>query len=79
MDAGLGAGVNRLHRILHLVGSDLQPLVLNRAKHEIKNQYLDASKARQMLGWQPLYSMDDGLALTIDWYRSYFGEGETNR
>lgn len=62
-------------RILALMGSDLQPRVLNRAKHEIKDQYLDASKARRLLGWQPLYSMDDGLALTIDWYRSYFEGG----
>lgn len=63
-----------VQRILQLMGSDLQPLVLNRAKHEIKHQYLDASKARQMLGWQPFYSMDEGLKLTIDWYRGYFGQ-----
>ena len=61
-------------RILALMGSDMQPAVLNRAKNEIKNQYLDASKARQMLGWQPLHSMDEGLALTIQWYRDYFAE-----
>ncbi|HEX9117796.1 MAG TPA: NAD-dependent epimerase/dehydratase family protein [Anaerolineae bacterium] len=59
-------------RILQLVGSDLQPVVLNRAKNEIKNQYLDATKARQVLGWQPLYTMDEGLAQTIAWYRDYF-------
>ncbi len=59
-------------RILALVGSDLQPAVLNRAKNEIKNQYLDAAKARQVLGWEPLFSMDEGLERTIDWYRAYF-------
>lgn len=62
-------------RILALMGAGVQPRVLNRAKHEIKDQYLDAGKARRLLGWRPLYSMDDGLALTIDWYRSYFERG----
>jgi CDP-glucose 4,6-dehydratase len=68
-----------VQRILELMGTDLQPVVLNKAKHEIKDQYLDASKARQMLGWQPLYSMDEGLALTIDWYRRYFQRGGAAR
>lgn len=62
-------------RILHLVGAELQPVVLNRAQHEIKNQYLDATKARQMLGWQPLFSMDQGLKLTVNWYRHFRGRG----
>jgi CDP-glucose 4,6-dehydratase len=64
-------------RILQLMGSDLEPEVLDRVKHEIKNQYLDANKARRMLGYQPLHTMDEGLNLTIDWYRSYFEKGET--
>jgi CDP-glucose 4,6-dehydratase len=66
-------------RILALVGSELQPVVLNKARHEIKDQYLDASKARQVLGWQPLYAMDEGLALTIEWYRRYFATGGAGR
>lgn len=61
-----------VNRILALMGSDLQPAVLNRAKNEIKNQYLDATKARQVLGWRPLFTMDEGLAQTVAWYRDYF-------
>jgi len=61
-----------VERILKLMDSPLQPLVQNQAKHEIKNQYLSAAKARQMLGWQPLFSMDEGLQHTIAWYRGYF-------
>lgn len=63
-------------RILALMDSDLRPRVLNKAKHEIKDQYLDAGKARRMLGWQPLHSMDEGLARTIAWYRAYFAQQE---
>jgi CDP-glucose 4,6-dehydratase len=61
-----------VERILRLMGSELQPQVRSQAKNEIRNQYLSAAKARQVLGWQPLFSLDDGLALTIQWYREYF-------
>jgi CDP-glucose 4,6-dehydratase len=58
--------------ILRLMGSDLQPEVQNLAKNEIKNQYLSAEKARRVLGWQPLFTMEESLQTTIDWYRDYF-------
>lgn len=60
-----------VERISKLMGSSLQPLVRDQAKNEIKNQYLSAQKARQMIGWQPLITMDEGLRRTIDWYKSF--------
>jgi len=51
---------------------DLEPVILNEATGEIKHQYLSAEKAREMLGWQPRYSLTDGLLETIDWYREFF-------
>jgi len=63
-------------RILRLMKrTDLRPRVLNEASNEIRAQYLAAGKARLRLGWKPKYSLDDGLARTIDWYRSFFAEG----
>jgi CDP-glucose 4,6-dehydratase len=61
-----------VERILNLMGSSLQPFVRDQAKNEIVNQYLSAQKARQALGWQPLFSLDEGLGRTIAWYRDYF-------
>ena len=61
-----------VERILHLMDSSLQPLVRDQAKNEIVNQYLSAQKARQVLGWQPLFSLEEGLQRTIAWYRDYF-------
>lgn len=55
-----------------LVRDDLEPVVLNTARAEIKDQYLDASKARRVLGWAPRFTLDEGLRRTIAWYRSYF-------
>ena len=66
-----------VEQILHLMDSDLKPLVQNRAKNEIKNQYMSAEKARQVLAWQPLFNMEDSLNRTIDWYRdSFHREGD---
>lgn len=50
----------------------LEPIILNTASGEIHSQYLDASKAKQMLGWTPQYSLEEGLRETIAWYKNYF-------
>lgn len=52
--------------------NNLKPLILNEAKNEIRNQSLDFSKAKKLLGWQPQYSLKDGLKETIQWYTQYF-------
>jgi CDP-glucose 4,6-dehydratase len=58
-----------VNRILKTMDSGLEPLVLNEASNEIRRQFLSAARARQMLRWSPLYSLDEGLARTISWYR----------
>lgn len=60
-------------RILKLMNSDLQPDVRNEATNEIREQYLSARKAREVLGWKPLFTLDEGLQRTIDWYRGFLG------
>lgn len=52
---------------------DLEPIVLNEAVAEIRDQYLDAGKAKSRLAWAPRYSLEDGLAETVDWYRAFLG------
>jgi CDP-glucose 4,6-dehydratase len=54
--------------------SNLEPVVLNIATHEIKDQTLDSSKARQILGWGPEWSLDAALRETIPWYRRLLAE-----
>lgn len=61
-----------VQKIVRLMGEkNLEPLILNQARHEIKHQYLSAIKARQMLHWQPRYSLETALLETIDWYRDF--------
>lgn len=58
-------------RILALMGSPLEPVVKDEAQREIRHQFLSAEKARRVLGWKPLFDLDEGLARTIAWYREH--------
>lgn len=58
--------------IADLMQSELRPVILATARYEIKDQYLDSGKARQVLGWAPIVEFSDGLRDTIDWYSNYF-------
>jgi CDP-glucose 4,6-dehydratase len=62
-----------VQRIGAAMGSKLEPVIQNEASNEIRKQYLDATKAREMLRWRPSFSLDDGLARTIGWYREFLG------
>jgi CDP-glucose 4,6-dehydratase len=58
--------------ILRLMGrEDIEPTVLDQVRGEIKHQYLDSAQARKILGWQPLFTLEDGLTETIEWYRRF--------
>ena len=65
-----------VERILALMErSDLRPKVLNEASNEIRHQSLSVRKARERLGWEPLFSLEEGLRRTIEWYRKFFADG----
>ena len=51
--------------------TNIKPDVQNTARGEIASQYLNTDKARQILNWQPQYSLEDGLRETIAWYQQY--------
>lgn len=57
--------------ILKLIKSDLKLEILHDAPAEIQEQYLDISRAKNLLGWAPKYSIEEGLKKSISWYREY--------
>jgi CDP-glucose 4,6-dehydratase len=63
-------------RILTVLKSDLKPDVRNEASNEIRNQHLSAAKARDVLGWKPLFDLDSALATTVDWYKEFLAHGK---
>lgn len=64
--------VQLVDSILETMGkTDLKPKILNQASHEIREQFLDCTKAKTMLNWKPKHSFEEGLKATIDWYSKW--------
>ena len=40
-------------------------------EREIWRVVADVSQARERLGWQPRHSLEDGVRVTVDWFRSH--------
>ncbi len=60
--------------LLAILGrEDLAPVVLDTARAEIRDQALDAGKARDLLAWTPQISLREGLEKTVPWYRALLG------
>jgi CDP-glucose 4,6-dehydratase len=59
--------------ILDVLGSPLAAEVQDESTGEILRQCLSAERARSVLGWRPRYSLCEGLARTVQWYRQYLG------
>jgi nucleoside-diphosphate-sugar epimerase len=53
-----------------LVGADVRPTYSEPRKGDVRDSQADISKARQLLGYQPKVSFEDGLQRTVDWYRT---------
>jgi len=60
-----------VNKILRQMGSTLSPEIRNEASNEIRHQYLSADKAHRLLNWTPAFNIDQGLKLTIDWYKEF--------
>jgi CDP-glucose 4,6-dehydratase len=58
-------------QILKLMGSDLKADIRNEVTNEIHHQYLSARKARELLNWHPLFTLEGGLQKTIKWYEDF--------
>lgn len=59
-------------KILNMMGrDDLEPIILNEAKGEIRYQHLSTDKAKNILGWKQLFTIEEGMKDTINWYREF--------
>lgn len=63
--------LNQLFRVIRdLVKSDLEPVYKETRAGDVRDSQADISKARQLLGYEPTASFEDGLARTVEWYRA---------
>ena len=68
---GKGVSVNDIFRALARILSYAdEPLYAERRAGEVQRIYLDASRARRVLGWTPKVEFEEGLRRTVEWYRT---------
>jgi nucleoside-diphosphate-sugar epimerase len=48
----------------------------NNYKKEATFLSLDNSKIKNMINWRPLISLDFGIELTVEWYKTYLQKGD---
>jgi dTDP-glucose 4,6-dehydratase len=67
--SGEAQNINVIKRVLKLLGKpeSLITYVGDRPAHD-RRYGLDSSKIRNELGWEPKFSFEEGLKLTVDWY-----------
>jgi CDP-glucose 4,6-dehydratase len=82
-DAGgeaFNAGGDEPHSVLEIVelvcqaaGTDVQPDVRGEGvpHAEISRQYVDSTKLRDLTGWKPEVSLEEGVRRTVEWYRAH--------
>ncbi len=58
-----------VRRVQDAAGTSFEPVIVDDAVGEIPEQHLSARKAREVLGWEPAYSLEQGLAETVEHYR----------
>jgi nucleoside-diphosphate-sugar epimerase len=63
--------IDVVEMVLSMMGSQMRPRAgaLDYRPGEAMRFYCDNTKAREILGWQPKISLENGLKNTINWYR----------
>lgn len=66
--------VNTLFSFLQSsLSSSLKPLYTPQRSGEVSRTALDCQNARSLLGWQPRYSVEDGIRETLHWFQQQQG------
>lgn len=60
-----------------IIGFKGEPIYSEPRLGEVQRFSLDASKAKQLLGWEPKYSFEEGIRLTVEYYKGQ--QGMSNR
>lgn len=67
--------IDLLKALERATGKPVKYSIKNTAVNEIKDQYLESTKAKTLLGWEPKHAVEDGLRKTADAYFAFFKNG----
>ena len=80
LGTGVGTSVNQVfHELKHILGFAGEPIYEPARPGEVQRIYLDATRARQVLGWQPKVEFREGLRRTVEWTRQKPERGPARR
>jgi NAD dependent epimerase/dehydratase len=69
-------------KIIDIIGSDVKILCddqrIRPDKSEVNRLWADNTKIKELTGWAPQYSIDDGLRETIEWIRNNLNHFKTD-
>ncbi|MBA2338348.1 MAG: GDP-mannose 4,6-dehydratase [Acidimicrobiia bacterium] len=69
---GMETSVNRLYdMVAKAVGSPLRPEYLAAKPGDVPRSCLDASLAKEVLGWEPWMTLEEGIDRTVQWFRRH--------
>jgi len=68
---GIRISLNQLFETMRrLIGVDIKPQYAEDRAGDVRDSQADITRAREILGYQPLVSFEEGLRRTVDWYRT---------
>ena len=53
-----------------LIGVDVEPVYADERQGDVRDSQADISKAQRILGYNPTVPFEDGLRVTVEWYRT---------
>ena len=63
--------LNELFKVMKkIVGADVNPEYVEARKGDVRDSQADIRKAKDILGYKPTVSFEEGLQRTIEWYRT---------
>jgi nucleoside-diphosphate-sugar epimerase len=63
--------LNTLFRSMRdMIGGTVEPTYLPARQGDVRDSQADITKAKALLGYEPIVSFEEGLEHTIDWYRT---------
>jgi nucleoside-diphosphate-sugar epimerase len=53
-----------------LIGADVKPVYAEPRQGDVRDSQADITKAQRLLGYSPTVSFEEGLRLTVEWYKA---------
>jgi UDP-glucose 4-epimerase len=77
LGSGVGTSINTIfQQLVQITGCDCIEVHGPAKQGEVFRTYLDATRAKTSLGWEPQVCLEEGLALTTEYFRRAMERGE---